>query len=447
MKKTIFILLILTIQAASAQIVINMNPETLLPNDIAECKLTFTPYKETYVSGITITHPPEVEVYPSSVSGVGWISSYEFPFTVKVKKSGIYTLTIYIKTLNGTVKQTFTLRVLNRMPDIVLDETLLILNEVNTVHFTVTSPINIDNVVVEPLFEANPKIIYVKDNRGEFKFEPKESKDLKFKISFYNGKNYHEIIRTLHVRYMKSKGILINVSPRYPTSLIADVIPIDVEIANLRCDTIYSVNVTISDGTFSRNSIQIPMIEAKKVVKLDFKFSPKDHGEKKIRIRVDFRDEFNHEHRCQKVITMKVLNETTLCFGDLELEPTFEGLSLRGEICNNGKSKAYNIYVIAETEGISRVYYIDCLDPSDFDTFGFTFKNYSEINLKVKWCNEIGECFEIFKTLNPPKYTAKSESDLFPLVSSLSVLAFVIILILLGIRHARRTGRKESKED
>jgi len=151
-------------------------------------------------------------VTPSSISGVGWLSvgqSYEFPFTIKAKESGIYTLTIYINTLNGTIKQSLTIRVVNRMLDVVLDKTILTLNEVNTIHFTITSPVNVENVVVIPLFNANPKIIYVQNGKDSFKFEPKKPQPLRFKICFYNGRNYHEVVRTVNVSYIQSKGILI----------------------------------------------------------------------------------------------------------------------------------------------------------------------------------------------------------------------------------------------
>jgi hypothetical protein len=155
MKKVIPILLLLFIvQTAQAQIVkVEITPQTLLPNDVADCKLTFTAQQTTYVSGITIFHSTEIQVSPSSFSGIGWLSagnSYEFPFTIKAKKSGIYTLTIYINTLNGTIKQSLTIRVVRDKPDIILDKTVLTLNEVNTIQFTITSPIDIDNVVVEP---------------------------------------------------------------------------------------------------------------------------------------------------------------------------------------------------------------------------------------------------------------------------------------------------------
>ncbi len=442
----VIFLLFLVIQTASAQVVkVEVNPQTLLPNDVADCKLVFTAQQTTYVSGITIFHPQEVQVIPSSFSGIGWISSgasYEFPFTIKAKKSGIYTLTIYINTLNGTIKQSLTIRVLNQMPDIVLDKTVLALNEVNTVQFTITSPLPISNIIVEPLFDANPRIIYVQNGKGSFKFEPTKPEPLKFKICFYNGNNYHEVIRTVNVTYIESKGVLINVTPQYPITLIGDVDKINVEIANLRGDTIYSVNVTASNGIFSKNRAQIPMIKSGETVKTEFNLCFKSSGNKEIVIEVSYRDEFNNHYREKKVVTIEVLNETALQFSSLEIKPSLEGLTVTGDVSNNGRTKVYNIFVTASTSRQTKTYYIDSLDPSDFDTFEFTFTNYSNtITLHVKWTNEIGEVFETSKVFKVPSHQIQVEStgnvDYVAIGVSLAVLVLVAFLIVLAVKRRK----------
>jgi len=446
LKKCFPIFLLILIQTASAQIVkVEINPQILLPNDVADCKLTFTAQQNTYVSGITIFHPIEVQVNPSSFSGIGWLSagqSYEFPFTIKAKESGVYTLTIYINTLNGTIKQSLTIRVIRDMPDIVLDKTVLTLNEVNTIQFTITSPIDIDNVVVEPLFNANPKVIYVQNGKGSFKFEPTKPQPLKFKICFYNGRNYHEVVRIINISYIKSKGVLINVTPKYPVALIGDVVPIDVEIANLREDTIYSVNVTLSNGIFSKNRVQIPMIKPEETAKARFDFCSRNSGIKEIVIEVSYQDEFNNPYREKRVVTIKVLNETTLQFSGIDVKSSFEGLTVSGDVSNNGRTKVYNIFVTASTSGQTKTYYIDSLEPSDFDTFEFTFTNYSNtITLKVKWTNEIGEVFETSKVVKVPPHEVQVESvsgiDYVAIGVTLIVFIFVVFLVVLAWKRRK----------
>ena len=447
MKKVIPILLLLFIvQTASAQIVkVEITPQTLLPNDVADCKLTFTAQQTTYVSGITIFHPMEVQVNPSSFSGIGWLSagsSYEFPFTIKAKESGIYTLTIYINTLNGTIKQSLTIRVVRDMPDIVLDKTVLTLNEVNTVQFTITSPLDVSNVIVEPLFNANPKVIYVQNGKGSFKFEPTKPQPLKFKICFYNGRNYHEVVRTVDVSYIQSKGVLINVTPEYPVALIGDVVPISVEVANLRKDTIYSVNVTVSNGISSKNNIKIPTIKPEETAKTSFDLCFRNSGIKRIKIEVSYEDEFNNVYREEKVVTIKVLNETALQFSGIDVKASLEGLTVTGDVSNNGRSKVYNIFVTALTADQVKTYYIDSLEPSDFDTFELTFTNYSNtITLKVKWTNEIGEVFEITKVISVPFHEIQVESassvDYVAIGVTLAVLVFVVLLIVLAWKRRK----------
>ena len=441
LKKCLTILLLLIIvQTVSAQIVkVEIDPQTLLPNDVAECKLTFTAQENTYISGITIHSPSEVQVIPSSISGIGWLSagsSYEFPFTIKAKESGIYTLTVYINTLNGTIKQSITIRVLDQMPDIILDKTVLTLNEVNTVQFTVTSPLNIQNVVVQPLFEADPQIIFVQDGKGSFKFEPTKPQPLKFKISFYNGRNYHEVVRTVDVSYVESRGVLLNVTSKYPVALIGDVIPIEVDVTNLRCDDIYSINVA---SNFSKKQFQIPSLKPGETANIEFDFCSKTHGIKDVQITVTYKDEFNNIHRKLRSVEIKVLNETTLQFSGIDVKVDTTGLTVTGDVCNNGRSKAYNVYVVAESNGIVKTYYIDSLEPSDFDTFEFTFANYSNpIVLKVKWNNELGYSFEIEKVVEVPnqKFVEKG-TDNTGIIVSFTVLAFVVILILLAWKRRR----------
>ncbi len=431
---------LLVVQTTSAQVVkVEVSPQILLPNDVADCKLTFTAQENTYVSGITVFHPSEVQVNPSSISGVGWLSagqSYEFPFTIKAEKSGIYTLTIYVNTLNGTIKQSLTVRVVNEMPEIVLDKTVLTLNEVNTIRFTITSPLSVSNVVVEPLFNANPKVIYVQNGEGSFKFEPTKPEPLKFKICFYNGNNYHEVVRTVDVTYIESKGVLINVTPRYHLALRGDVVPINVEVANLRGDTIYSVNVTCN---ISKNKAQIPVIKPGEVAKTEFDFSSNESGVKKILIEVSYRDELNNFYRERKVVTIKVLNETTLQLSGVEVKRSLEGVTITGDVSNNGRTKAYNVLVKATTSGVTKTYYMDSLDPSDFDTFEFTFANCSNtIIVSVKWTNEIGEVLETSKVFKVPKVqVSKSGQDLLSIGVSLAVLILVVTLIVLAWKRRR----------
>ncbi len=430
--------ILLTIPLASAQVVkVEMNPQTLLPNDVADCNLIISLPQPTYVSGISFYHPSALEIQPNSVSSVGWVQSYELPFTIKAKRSGIYTVNVIINTMNGSIKQAFVVRVESKMPEIVLDRTTFNLNEVNEVGFSISSPLQISNVIVIPMFDANPKVIYVKNGKGYFKFEPKKPEPLRFKIEFYNGRNYHEIVQTVNVEYKKSKGVLINATPEYPISLIGDVIGINVQISNLRQDNIYSVRINVSGGSFSTKSVEIPMINAGETKLVKFKWCSGSAGMKNVTINVTYLDEFDNKHSERKVVTIEVLNETTLQFSDIEIEKSLNGLTITGDVCNNGRSKIYNILISAN----GKTYYIDYLDPSDFDSFEITIPtNASKVLLKATWTNEIGERFEKsyeVKVSNFETGVKKSENGILPLAISLITLVAILMLVFVAWKRRR----------
>jgi len=432
------ICIILLAQTVSAQIVkIDMDPSVLLPNDIADCKLTLAVPRETYVRGITFFAPSGIEVDPSSVTGIGWLSpgiNYELPFTIKAKESGIYTIPIYINTLNGTIKQIMIVRVEDRMPKIVLDKTTFYLNEVNDVSFTISSPIQISNVIVEPLFESNPKVIYVENGKGSFRFKPKTAEPLKFKLAFYNGRNYHEVIQTIDATYLESKGVLINATPQYPVVLIGDVIDIDVEVANLRNDDVFSVKIEALDGEFSKKSFEIPMIKAGEKKSVTFKWSPKSAGMKDITLKIEYTDEFNERYSEIEKISVKVLNKTVLAISNVEVERDAGRITITGDVSNNGRSKIYNIFLEAFADGESKTFYISSLDPSDFDSFEFLLNtNASFVTIKASWNNEIGEKFEETYEIKIPSTRIVFEERTDNTVLIVGVVVFVVVVALVAI--------------
>ncbi len=444
LRRSIIILLMLaSINLASAQMVkIKMEPSTLLPNDVADCKLILTTQQNTYISGISILSPPEIEVKPSSVSGIGYLpsTSYEFPFMIKAKESGIYTLTILINTMNGTIKQLFVVRVLNIMPDIVLDKTKIILNEVNDVSFTLSSPISINNVIVEPLFDANPKLIYVENGKGNFKFEPEDFKPLKFKIKFYNGKNYHEIVKTIDVEYVQSKGVLINASPEYPNTLIGDVDAVNTQITNLMEDTIYSVSVKANSSELSKIEEKHSLIDPKDSWKTQFLFCPKKGGRRDISFEVCYSDDLNRHYCEEKSVVINVLNETTIQFSGIETKIDVGGITLSGDVSNNGKSRMFNILITATSKNQTKSYYIDKLDPSDFDTFEFTFPQGVSFTLKSQWMNELGIKFEKIKRVDVRENLisiAKEKKTSFAYYLVLPTLTIILAIIYLAWKRRR----------
>ncbi len=426
-------LLLLAIPLASAQSVkVTMNPQTLLPNDVAECRLVVSFPQPTYVSGITLYHPSCLEVKPDSVSSVGLVQNYELLFTIKAERSGIFVVDAVIDTPNGSIRQPFVVRVLGEEPRIVLDRTVLTLNEVNYVGFSISTPLDISNVVVIPLFDANPKVIFVRDGRGYFRFEPKKPEPLKFKIEFYNGENYHEVVQTVNVEYVKSRGVLINATPEYSVSLLGDLVKIYVRITNLRQDDIYSVKVRLIGENYSKVA-EIPVMKSGESKLLTFDWSSKSPGKKNLTVRVSYLDYFNVEHEEEAGISVCVLSEKAVQFSGVEVESRPNGITVSGDVCNNGRNRVYNVMVSAN----GKSYYIGTLDPSDFDSFEIVIPaNVSKIKLSVTWSNGIGETFENSMVVEAPMTQIRAESGSpIPIVLSVVTLIFVLAIIVVVWRR------------
>lgn len=452
MKKLIIITLILVALTvpASAQVIVSkieMSPSILLPNDVADCKLTITAYTSTQINGIIFFTPSGIKIEPSSVSRIGLIpagSSYELPFTLKAEKEeGIHTVYIHIYTSNGTIKQVMNVRVDNSTPEIILSPTTLTLNEVNDVSFYISTPLQISNVIVEPLFNADPRIIHVSNNKGSFSIYPAEPQKLSFKIKFYNGRNYHEVIQTVEPGYSESKGVLVNLSLQYPTVLLEDVIPINVELTNLRQDSIYSVEIAaISDfGNFSESRKEIPVIESMESKSTVFLYSPSKAGTNEITLKITYLDKMNNRYTTTEKIHLNVLNEKTLSISNIEVEKDLKGITISGDISNNGKSRVYNVLLSMQLGNKVKTYYLGSIDPSDFDTFEFSFpaSNVTQAVLNAYWSNEIGEKIEIVQIIEVPASTVQAEADAGWVVFA-SAIAFVAVMIIVAV--AWRKSRK-----
>jgi len=421
----IFTLLMVPISAEVVVQKIEMTPPILLPGDIADCKLTLTAMKDCRVT-VTFFTPLGIEVEPSSVY-IGYLSagaSYTLPFTLKAKKSGIYIINIYIYALNKTIKQVMVVRVEDKYPKIVLHETTFTLNEVNKVDFSISSNLNLTNIIVKPLFDADPRVIYVKDSKGSFKFCPTKQQNLSFEIEFYNGKNYHKIIQIVHPQYKMSKGLILNINT-YPTALLYDTIPIIINVTNLRNDVIYSTKITLTSnsGIFLKDYLEIPILKSMESKSFKILYTPIKAGKNVIEVELAYSDELNNVYNIKKSVTIDVSREYALTLGNINID--VKGVS--GEICNLGKGKVYNVMI---QFGEYR-YYIGTIDPQDFDTFELPYANVSFI--KVSWNNELGEKFEInfpIKIQHSYKVKGEEHASLIPLIVAIAVLIAVIVIVI-----------------
>ncbi len=429
MRVLIPLILLLLITPASAQVFsVVMKPSVLFPKDTANCKLILNLPRPLYVSEIAFYHPPSITVKPDVVSNVGYVQFYELPFVVKAERPGVYMIKAVVMTTNGSLCYVFNVDVEGHMPEIVLDRTTFVLDEVNDVTFTLNSPVTVSNVVVIPLFNANPKVIRVENGVGSFRFEPKKEMPLKFKIEFYNGRNFHEYVQTIRVEYRKSRGVLINATTAYRTVLKGDVLRITVTVSNLRQDYIYSVKVSV--GNVSK---PIPLLAPGESKTLTFRLCPMKPGIMRIPVRVKYVDGFNNVYFENSSVSVDVLNESTVQISGLTVKPSGAFVDISGDVCNNGRTRVYNVIVRAN----GKSYYIDYLDPSDFETFELTVPATKVVYLSVSWMNELGIKLEKCRIVRVPRVVNKKKGTGFAPMA-IAAITLIAVLIIIGVSLKRR---------
>ena len=260
----ILMMLIPTALATGVSIEFHTSPEILLPGDYADGYLKIiNPGRDIRINSV-VFHSEGLEIYPKSYRAIGTIpsgGSYTLPFSIKAQDVGRHLLEAIISTGNGTIIQHILIVVDDSFPSIVL-LTPIYKGEVNELKFLITSPVTLQNVKVTPLFNAEPDVIFVGTvngyAEGSLKFIPTDEKELKFKLTFYNGKNYHEMIKTIPITFLESKGVMLNVVSSYSSVYVGDCIPLNVEITNLRNDNIYNCLLYTSPSPRDLSTSRMP---------------------------------------------------------------------------------------------------------------------------------------------------------------------------------------------
>ncbi len=442
MRKLIPILLLplLSIHLVSAQgvsVSYQLSPTLLLPGDYAECTLMISnpTMKDVVVNSVTLTGYG-VDVTPQQIFSIGKIpagGSVSLPFSIKAKRPGRYNVVALISTENDTLRQNIQVVVDDSFPSITLTSPVR-RGEVNTLSFYVSSPVELKAVKVEALFNATPQSVYLgnvgsEGVEGSFKFIPTSS-TLRFRISFYNGNNYHEVTKVIEVRMLESHGISINTTFPYRALYLGDVVDLPLEIANLRGDDILNVRVSVEGFGFN-DTAELPKISSGKSGKLVFKFSPSKSGEGNITINVEYSDEFGNRYSQTKEIGMEVLKSLAVAITNLNV--VREGLETRvsGDISNNGRSVVYNVYASVTCDEYRADYFVGNIDPSDFQSFDLPVKCNRSATVSVSWSNDVGENFEIHREVKiGEEIPAPAETGEFPLV--ISIIAALVVLAIVG---------------
>ncbi len=417
---------------------VELSPSTLLPGDVADGKITITSSTTEEIQSISFT-ARGVDVSPSVITEIGKIypnSVYELPFTVSAKNPGVYQVQVKITSKNESIKQIFNVFVEKYQPEIVLKKTKLVLNEVNEVGFTVASSIDISRIRVTPLFDSDPSSFYFQSldsAEGTFKIYPKEMDELKFKLSYYNGRNYHEVIQTVPVDFTPSRLVFVSANLSDPVVAVKDVVKLFVKITNLRNDKIFKIGVNL-DGegiAFSDRTREIPILESSDSRELEFKVSPEEPGVHEIKITVNFVDEMNNEYSVEKAIRFTANDVEVIGVSNLEIEKTLNEMKVTGDLSNGGKGKARNILIEIITKNSTKDFYVGELDPGDFYTFDFSIPPSKNGTIRVTWTNEIGKTYQTEKTFESD--TDMLSTDVSSNLTTYVVITAVIVFVVVGI--------------
>ncbi len=478
MKVQVIIALVITtvllfpVSAGSIEIKgFEINPQTLLVGDIAECKLTlYNPGSQSVrVIFVQFTVPPGLSIKPNFIN-VGHIakqSSYELPFYIEAKKSGRFTIVAEVYTENESVTQRMNVFVEDRMPTISFTGEIK-LNEVNTMNIEITSPLEISSVVIEPLFPAEPNSIFIDEVKHSatkaIKFYG-EKREYKFKVSFYNGNNFHSFIKGTQPEYISSKGLFVNTSIPFTSAYLYDAIPITVELSNLREDTVYDVSINVSSqmGKFSENSINIAELKPGESKTVKLFYSPIEGGNDVVNFKITYKDDMNNIYQVSETKTIKVLNQPALSITNVETKmeevgtssplskSPFRGgevksrsikVSISGDVSNNGMSEALNVYVYIYLGGKETDYFIGNIDLSDFQSFSLPATgSEKKAKITVKWTNKIGEQFKITKEFYVTQSRGATSQKSSPWVYVAEVIGMVAIVVTPTIYYWRRRKR------
>ncbi len=443
MRYTLGILLffLLVLPAGALSVDYQISPEILLPGDLADCILEIKTAEEVKINSIWITGygvsiEPKNFYYVGNVSGV-----YKLPFSIKAEKPGKFNVEVLISLENATLTQNIMVVVDDNFPSISVNEPLYV-GEINYAKFSISSPVKLTDVKIRPLFNSVPREIFIGNLDGkedfQLKFEPQEK--LEFKVSFYNGLNYHEIVRRVDASYLPSKGVFVNVNSSHSSLYVADCIRISAEISNLRGDAIYALKLrALSDlGTFDSELKELSKLDSKSTKVVDFVYTPLSSGEDTIKIVAEFKDEFGKEYIVEKELKIKVLDGYPLL---LSLTTTGIGkVSIAGVVSNVGRSAVYNVYVVAACIDKAEEF-VGNVDPSDYQTFDLSLRCNKTAKVTVTWTNEIGKNFEITRFLEisgtEKEDVSSSQTSFFVSLGAL-VLVIAIILAILW-KYKRRT--------
>jgi len=436
--RLLVILLLFMSPAHALTIDYEVSPEIVLPGGYADCvvKISNTGTSSVEINSISFISET-IQFEPSYIQHVGNLSAggvYTLKVSMKSSALGRQTAQMVVSTSEGSFSQNIELVVDDRFPEISLASPLY-RGEANYVNISVSSPILLRDFRIEALFNASPKVFFAGELYGVRYFQLRLGEDLNslnFKISFYNGRSYHEIEKAIRVDYLPSKGVVVSLQSSKDLLFIGEAVNLTLEIANLRSDDIYSLEIQLfGNGKFSQNSLKIDRIASGDKKILNFIFGPRESGKAEIFAKIKYEDFFGREFEKEEKITFNVLDSYVLQVINIQKTPTVGKTKISGEVVNYGDRSVLNTKVSVSCDEESSDYYIGEIDAKDYETFDLE-TSCKKATLFLNWWNEAGDSFSLSEELELGNL-GQTESNPVPLYivggASVSIISFILYLV------------------
>ncbi len=422
MKKFLITLIVLSILAtpSAAQVSVKdvkIGLQKIFVGDEVDCTITIE-NKNSYPERVTSVVFFSDLVRPRIISNIGVIppqSTYELPFTFKSEKPGKFFVEVKVSTPNGSVTYYIPFVVESKLPEVILENSTIYLNEENLLKIRVDSDFD---VYIEPLFNASPSVVYGRE--ALFVYYPMKKEKVAFKVYFYNGRNYHEYVKEFQVEWKKSRGVYFEIKAPEKV-LLYDAARIDVYVTNLKRETVYNLRIKALDKEYSYPSLLPGQSKNFSIYVTAFKPSTFD-------VSVELSYENREVVRETKRVEIEVLNESSVDICNYE----FEEDVIRGEICNRGLSEISGVVVSFNDVKT----FVGSVAPGDFEIFEVKAKNESGV-LRLEWRNLAGDLLRLEKFVEREKVEVK-KSEVSPAVLIVSIAAAIAIILLAVVALRKR---------
>ncbi|MEM4524351.1 MAG: hypothetical protein QXF29_04520 [Archaeoglobaceae archaeon] len=440
MRQILFLLFL--IPASALTVSYEVTPEIVLPNGYADCvvKIVNDEVNEVKINSISFLSS-SVEVTPNhvAVGKLGPKSIYTLKVSMKPNLVGRQIVEMFISGENFTISQPIEILVDDKFPEIAISSPLY-RGEVKNVTLLLSSPVLLNNVRVEAMFNATPRIFLFPILSGAVQFNLRFGEDLdelRFKISFYNGKSYHVIERSIKTSYIPSKGILTNLQISKNILYLGEAVNISIEITNLRNDEVYDIEVIASGkGKFSHDYRKIEKLGAGEKRVLNFTFSPRENGDVDVEVLICYRDYFGQRYEKKEKISLTVLESEVLQITNLREEGFIGKLRLSGDVINYGHTRVMGVVISAICNESKTDYLIGKIEANDYETFDLE-TNCGEILLKLSWWNEAGDSFSKFEVIKRRILPETGKSTAPMVIATTSAIAVIVLVIYIILRSRK----------